>query len=92
MPPKDVERMANSVYSDQTAQTYMSQYLKFLRYKSVTGVVPMVSQYNLNPFIPSGMDGWRTWDFNSFLTVLQSYQDDVWMIMKGCMQWNSVYD
>ena len=35
MPPKDVERMANSVDPDQTtlfAQTYMSQYLKFLRY------------------------------------------------------------
>ena len=27
----------------------------------------------------------------SFLTVFQSYQDDVWMIMKGCVQWNSVY-
>ena len=40
MPPKDAERMANSVDPDQTApssestlfaQTYMSQYLKFLR-------------------------------------------------------------
>ena len=38
--------------------------------------------------------GWMTWmtcDFTSFLTVFQSYQDDVWMIMKGCVQWNSVY-
>ena len=40
MPPKDVERMANSVDPDQTvwsestlfAQTDMSQYLEFLRY------------------------------------------------------------
>ena len=46
MPPKDVERMVNSVNPDQTApeeqfdqnlhcfgaQTYMSQYLEFLRY------------------------------------------------------------
>ena len=32
-----------------------------------------------------------TCDFTSFLTVFQSYQDDVWMIMKGCVQWNSVY-
>ena len=39
MPPKDAERMANSVDPDQTApesslfaQTYMSQYLNFLRY------------------------------------------------------------
>ena len=36
------------------------------------------------------MDGWMTCDFMSFLTVFQSYQDDVWMIMKGCVQWNSV--
>ena len=36
-------------------------------------------------------DGWMTCDFTSFLTVFQSYQDDVWMIMKGCVQWNSVY-
>ena len=27
----------------------------------------------------------------SFLTVFQSYQEDVWIIMKGCVQWNSVY-
>ena len=37
------------------------------------------------------MDGWMTCDFTPFLTVFQSYQDDVWMIMKGCVQWNSVY-
>ena len=37
------------------------------------------------------MDGWMTCDFTSFLTVFQSYQDDVRMIMKGCVQWNSVY-
>ena len=37
------------------------------------------------------MDGWMTYDFTSFLTVFQSYQDDVWIIMKGYVQWNSVY-
>ena len=37
------------------------------------------------------IDGWMTCYFTSFLTVFQSYQDDVWMIMKGCVQWNSVY-
>ena len=36
------------------------------------------------------MDGWMTCDFTSFLTVSQSYQDDGWMIMKSCVQWNSV--
>ena len=38
------------------------------------------------------MDGWMICDFTSFLTVFQSYQDDVRMIMKGCVQWNSVYE
>ena len=38
-----------------------------------------------------GLNGWMTCDFTSFLTVFQSYQDDVGMIMRGCVQWNSVY-
>ena len=29
------------------------------------------------------MDGWMICDFTSFLTVFQSYQDDVRMIMNG---------
>ena len=41
--------------------------------------------------IAADLDGWMTCDFTSFLTVFKSYQDDVWMIMKGCVQWNSVY-
>ena len=36
-------------------------------------------------------DGWMTCEFTSFSTVFQSYQDDEWMIMKGCVQWNPVY-
>ena len=28
-----------------------------------------------------------TCDFTSFSTVFQSYQDDGWVIMKGCVQW-----
>ena len=31
-------------------------------------------------------------DFTSFSILFQSYQNDVYMIMKGCVQWNSVYD
>ena len=37
------------------------------------------------------MDGWMTCDFMSFSTVFQSYQDDGRLIMKDCVQWNSVY-
>ena len=37
-------------------------------------------------------DGW-TCNFTSFQsTVFQSYQDDGRVIMKGCVQWNPVYD
>ena len=28
--------------------------------------------------------------FTSFSTVFQSYQDDGWVIMKGCVQWQPV--
>ena len=38
------------------------------------------------------MDGWMDCGFTSFSTVFQSYQDNGGMIMKGCMQWNPVYD
>ena len=31
------------------------------------------------------------WDFTSFSTVFQSYQDNGWMIMKGCVQWNLIF-
>ena len=37
------------------------------------------------------LDGWMTCVFTSFSTVFQTYQDDVRLIMKGCVQWNSVY-
>ena len=33
-----------------------------------------------------------TRDFTSFSIVFQSYQDDERLIMKGCAQWNPVYD
>ena len=61
----------------------------------VPGLIPDPATYFV--FLPliqreqSSVDGWMTCDFTSFLTVFQSYQDDVWMIMKGCVQWNSVY-
>ena len=35
--------------------------------------------------------GWLTCDFTSFSKVFQPYQDDGRAIIKGCMQWNTVY-
>ena len=37
------------------------------------------------------VDVWMTCDFTSFSTVFQSYQDDGMLIMKSCVQWDSVY-
>ena len=38
-------------------------------------------------------DGWMTCDFTSFSIdkVFQSFQDDERLVMKGCVQWSSVY-
>ena len=36
-------------------------------------------------------DGWMACDFTSSSNVFQSYQDDVRMIMRGCVQYNPVY-
>ena len=36
-------------------------------------------------------DGWITCDLKSFSTVFQSYKDNGRLIMKGSVQWNSVY-
>ena len=33
-----------------------------------------------------------TCDFTSFSTIFQSYQDDERLMMKGCVQWNPVYN
>ena len=35
--------------------------------------------------------GWIICHFMSLLTVFRSYQDDEGMVMKGCVQWNTVY-
>ena len=39
----------------------------------------------------STMDGWITFDFTSFITVFQLYQDDGRVIIKDCLQGNPVY-
>ena len=38
------------------------------------------------------MGGRMTCNFTSLLTVLQSYQDDEWVIMEDSVQWNPAYD
>ena len=50
----------------------------------------LVRYYPVVYFLRWWMDGWLA-IFTSFSTVFQSYQDDGRLIMKGCVQRNSVY-
>ena len=50
-----------------------------------------LANFVMSTKVNRSIDGRMICDFTSFSTVFQSYQDDVWMIMKGCVQWNSVY-
>ena len=54
--------------------------------------VRLKKSWAINFVMGGWMDGWMTCHFTSFSTVFQSYQDDRWVIMKGCVQWNPVYD
>ena len=38
-----------------------------------------------------GWIDWIDWQYYANLTVFQSYRDDCWVIIKGCVQWNPVY-
>ena len=58
---------------------------------SLTSFSGKISISDIIKFCASNDDGWMICDFTSFSTVLQSYQDDGRMIMKGCVQWNPVY-
>ena len=52
--------------------------------------VPIFKHIRVNLLMnaPGWMDDF---DFMSFSTVFQSYQDNG-QVIKGCMQWNPVYD
>ena len=38
------------------------------------------------------MNGWIICDFTSFSSVFEPHQDDGWVIIRDCVQWNPVYD
>ena len=44
--------------------------------------------FQVLPIAVTGMDG-TLGCFMTFSTVFQSYQDDEWVIIKGCVQWKS---
>ena len=50
---------------------------------------PLASKpYLISLSYRAGENGWLTRDLTYFSTVLQSYQDDGRVTMKGCVQWN----
>ena len=51
--------------------------------------ITLVSILTLLPFVDKC--SWMICDFMCFSTVFQLYQDNGWMIMIGCVQWNPVY-
>ena len=51
-------------------------------------VSPVTGYFVMFLYGNSSLVGWID---ESFLTVFQSYEENVRVIMKGCMQWNLVY-
>ena len=55
-------------------------------------IIKVVCLSDINLTIPLPVNGWITCDFMFVSTVFQSYEDDEQVIIKGCVQWNPVYD
>ena len=71
----------------------MELHLRLRRFRLERGSnsVRQIRRPALNPLSCMQKDGLMTCAFTFFSTVFQSYQDDGKLIMKGCVQWNSVY-
>ena len=54
---------------------------------SMPGRPTMLDNSRVRAYCACNMGEWITCDFTSFSTIFQSYQNDRWMIMKGCVQW-----
>ena len=59
---------------------------------NLANIQSFLGNYMFYKELDGWMDGWMTCDFTSFSTVFQSYQDDERLVMKGSVQWSSVYD
>ena len=56
--------------------------------RKITKRLSLISDTNFRRtcgFVTIQLDGWMTWDFTSFSTVFQSYQNDDRSIMKCCV-------
>ena len=67
--------------SDKSYALYIKQHIVFISSKYKSYFIWLTEGVHLDD------DDLRF--YGGFLTVFQSYQYNVWMIMKGCMQWNS---
>ena len=75
------QRRFNVVYSQGlNASIHLLQYIEATN-SEITDDIAL-----LNSICKSRQAGWMTCDCNALLKVSQSYQDDGWVIMKGCVQ------
>ena len=97
----------NSLTRNTSSLSQKSEYIKFNKDKATSQLLTCkvvtfklgTGKIYLRQMVLPPLDkkylfknGWMTCDFTSFSTVFQLYQDDGRMIMKGCVQWNPVYD
>ena len=75
------QRRFNVVYSQD-----LGACIHVLQYTEATN-----SEILLNSVCKRRHAGWMTCNCNALLKVFQSYQDDGWVIIKGCVQWNLFY-
>ena len=73
-----------------TAVVIMLQVVKLVGLTAVV-VILLVVKCRTGLVHSHMFDGWMIYDFMSFSTVFQSYQDGDRLIMKGCLQWNPIY-
>ena len=80
------QRRFNVVYSqDLDACIHVLQYTEATNSEITDGIAL------LNSVCKRRHAGWMTYNCNALLKVSQSYQDDGWVIIKGCVQWNLFY-
>ena len=82
------QRQFNVMYSqglDACIPVHVLQYIEATN-SEITDDIAL-----LNSVCERRQAGWMTCDCNALLKVSQSYQDDGWVIMKGCVQWNLFY-
>ena len=67
---------------------YCNNDIVFFSLMEITRIIFCGNGKNKYFLVCNPMDGWMIRNLTPFSTVFKSYQDDRWMIMKGCVQWS----